>query len=320
MEDLPLVPAMKIIGYLSIEDVLNLKLVNKWFNQIINGNVRINDLVLSNYDELPYHKIWFYTCDLISLKNLIKYDSDSDYIDFNQPIFGQVRQLFIYRTVINLETFGLFDRLVHLEIIDSYIKSINDISFPPSVLSILRAPMLEIFNLAGFNSDKTIQIDSTKLQALKLYGSSVGLVNPESITYLEVAWYTQCKDFLPSCINLQHFYCDNLKSDDLNKFNLIKNLSELKSIHLDRSTNAFISLAKEKQRFNKDLKVYFHNLEFDELRKRLGHTDLEDFSIDNDTILYYAEQYSRLKFNELHGGLNFNDLSINMDHIWNIYR
>ena len=31
MEDLALVPAMKVINYLSIEDILKLKLVNKWF-------------------------------------------------------------------------------------------------------------------------------------------------------------------------------------------------------------------------------------------------------------------------------------------------
>ena len=74
MDDLPLMPAMKIIDYLSIEDVLNLKLLNKWFYKIINGNVRIKELVISSHDRVPYNTRWFYTYDLINLENLVRYD------------------------------------------------------------------------------------------------------------------------------------------------------------------------------------------------------------------------------------------------------
>ena len=86
MEVLPLVPAIKIIDYLSIEDILNLKLVNKWFNQFINDNVKIEHLVLSNNGHVPYNRIFFYTWHPINLQHLIEYDMEDDYLNFNRPL------------------------------------------------------------------------------------------------------------------------------------------------------------------------------------------------------------------------------------------
>ena len=153
MNDLPLIPAMKIIDYLSFEDVLNLKLVNKWFYGIINENVKIKELVISTNYDLPPNRRWFYSYDLINLQNLIKYDlfhneldnNDSDntdsnnnvYLNLNQPILGQLKQLCIFNTKIILETLNSLDRLAHLEIFKSEIKSITD-------NNVLSLPMLEI--------------------------------------------------------------------------------------------------------------------------------------------------------------------------------
>ena len=127
------------------------------------------------------------------------------------------------------------------------------------------------------------------------------MVHPESITYLEVTDYNNCKKFLHSCINLQHFYCRDLDiSFNLNEFNLINNLSKLKSIHLDKSRETFDSLVKEKNHFNKDLKIYFLNLEFDELPDGLDdlQDELDDIVLgdylDWELIEFYAEHYSRL--------------------------
>ena len=151
MEDLPQIPVMKIIDYLSIEDILNLKLVNKWFYQIINENVRINDLVISTQDDLPYNRRWFYTCDLINLKDSIKYVSNYNIylnLNLNKPVLSQLKQLFISYTPITLKTLNSLDRLVHLEIIECKIENI--FSFFPECISdnnVLSLPMLEIFNL-----------------------------------------------------------------------------------------------------------------------------------------------------------------------------
>ena len=288
MEGLPLVPAIKIIDYLSIEDILNLKLVNKWFNQFINDNVKIEHLVLSNNGHVPYNRIFFYTWHPINLQHLIEYDMEDDYLNFDRPlILSQLKQLYIKSCNITLETLNSLDGLVHLEIINSEIMSIAN-------SDVLRLPMLEILNLNESDNDSNLLVDSTKLQALKICTFCVDLVHPESITFLEVNWYSECEHFLPKCINLQHFYCRDLDSIVLSEFNLIKNLSKLESIHLDKPSATFVSLVNEKMRFNKDLRIYFLNLEFDELPKRLADTDLEDFFIDNDTIQYYAEHYSRL--------------------------
>ena len=104
-----------------------MKLVNKKFHQIINGNVRIKDLVISDCGHLPCNRRWFYTYDLISLRHLIKYEFvDNVYLNLNKPILSQLKQLFIYWTTISLETLNALDRLVHLEIVSSNIKCITD--------------------------------------------------------------------------------------------------------------------------------------------------------------------------------------------------
>ena len=302
MDDLPLIPTLNIINYLSIKDILNLKLVNKWFYQFINENVRIKELVIAPHDCAPYHRRWFYTCDLISLQNLIKYDYHCNvYFNLNQPFLSKLKQLYLYYIGISLETLNSLDQLVHLEIIDSYIDSITD-------KDVLSLPMLEIFNYEDSECNEYIIIDSTKLQRLRLYcphlfDNNIKIVHPESITYIEFYFYYSYTDLLSSCINLQHLYCHSIDSGDLEEFNLIKNLSKLKSIHLNASREAFASLAKEKKCFNKDLKIYFRSLEFDEpdelpdeLRDGPDESDCaEDRDcLDENLIPYYVEYYSRL--------------------------
>ena len=307
MEDILLVPEMKIIDYLSIEDILNLKLVNKRFYQCINENVSIKDLALTSDYDLLYSRRWFYTYDLINLQNLIKYVlHDNVYLNLNQPILSQLKQLFIYKTKISLETLNSLDGLVHLEIFKSEIKSITE-------NNVLSLPMLEILNLNWSEYDNNLLIDSKKLQRLKLHRNAVELVHPESITYLEVEYYNCCKKFLPSCTNLEHFYCCDL--DDLNEFNLIKNLPKLKSIHFDQPKETFVSLINEKKRLNKDLKIYFLNLEFDELPDRLYNSSLGQY-IDEDLIPYYAEHYSKLADHcPFVNSVNYNDLERCFDQI-----
>ena len=297
MDDLSLIPAMKIIDYLSIEDILNLKLVNKWFYHIINGNVRIKDLVISSHHYVPYNTRWFYTCDLISLQHLIKYDYYSNvYLNLNKPFVSKFKQLYLYYIGISLEILNSLNQLVHLEINHSYIYHTTD-------NSVLSLPMLEILNFDSPEYNKYLIIDSTKLQRLRLYQRNVSIVHPESVTYLEFYFYYSYTDLLSSCINLQHLYCYSIDSSDLKEFNLIKNLSKLKSIHLNASRGAFASLAKEKKCFNKDLKIYFRSLEFDEpdelpdgLRDGPDNRDYSETRafLDENLIPYYVEYYSRL--------------------------
>ena len=295
MDDLPLIPAKKIIDYLLIEDVLNLKLVNKWFYQFINGNVRIKDLVMTTHDLSPNRR-WFYTYDLINLQNLLEYDLDVNvYLNLNQPILGQLKQLCIFNTRIILETLNSLDRLAHLEIVNSEIKSITE-------NNVLSLPMLEILNL-DLNWSKNhnnLIIDSTKLRAIKLYQTGVSFIHSENITYLEVDYYYKnCEIILPSCINLQHFYCRDL--NNFNEFNLIKNLPKLKSIHFDGPEETFDSLINEKKRLNKDLEIHFFNFKFDELPDDLpdemgaeGFDGYIDELPEDHLHSYYAKYYSRL--------------------------
>ena len=124
MEGLPLIPAMKIIDYLSIKDVLNLKLVNK--------SIRLLMRIWESNIYLYLLMIHFLTKDgfilMIQLINrfLFKYCPKKHvYLNLNQPVLSQLKQLFILSTIINLETLNSFDRLVHLEISESTIKSIS---------------------------------------------------------------------------------------------------------------------------------------------------------------------------------------------------
>ena len=328
MDNLPLIPAMKITDYLSIKDILNLRMVNKWFYQIINENVKIKELVISTHVDSPYNRRWFYTYDLISPQNLIKYDADLDdsirsdqpSLNLNKPILDQLKQLYLYFTRITLETLNSLDRLVHLEIVYSKIMNITE-------NNVLRLPMLEILNLYWSGYDNKILIDSTKLQRLKLHRNSVELVHPESITYLEVEYYNCCKKFLPSCTNLEHFYCCGLDSDldsfNLNEFNLIKNLPKLKSIHFDQPKETFVSLINEKKRLNKDLEIYFSNFKFDELPDELPNelpAERSDGYIDelleDHLHSYYAKHYSRLADNcPFVESINYSLLEIYFDKI-----
>ena len=201
MDDLPLLPTLEIFDYLSIDEILNLKLVNKWFYQIINENVRIKELVISTHDYVPYNTRWFYTCDLISLQHLIKYDYHSNvYLNLNQPFLSKLKLLYINDTGISLETLNSLDQLVHLEIIDSNIYRTTD-------NDVLSLPLLEILNcdedVDAASHHEYLTIDSTKLQRLRLYcpypfDNNIKIVHPESITYLELYYYYNYKDLLSS--------------------------------------------------------------------------------------------------------------------------
>ena len=289
MDDLPLVPAIKIIDYLSTEDILNLKLVNKWFYQIINENVKIKDLVISDQNDLPYNRICFYTCDQIRLQHLIKCNSNNNvYFNLNRPAilsqFKHLKQLYIYKSNVTLETLNSLDGLVHLEIKYSKIKSL-------ARKKELSLPMLEILNLDATKFYFAPVIDSVKLQRLRLINFVVKLVHPESITHLEVDDFNNCEFFLSSCINLQHFYCYYSKRYMFLEINMVKNFPNLKSIHLDESKDEFVSLVNEKKRLKKDLKIYFHNLEFDEVPTRsFSNGKFLDLILSKS----YAENYSRL--------------------------
>lgn len=52
------------------------------------------------------------------------------------------------------------------------------------------------------------------------------------------------------------------------------------------------SLIHEKERFNKDLKIYFCNLELDELPNELNSTNMS--FLNSNTINLYAQHYSKL--------------------------
>ena len=118
MENLTKVPADNIIKYLPINDIMSLKMVNEHWRDMVNEYVRINELVISSVDCLPFERIWFYTCVLISLKNLLKYDLfDNVHLNLNQPIFSRLKQLYI-RRLTDLswmpEIDGLFWKLAQL--------------------------------------------------------------------------------------------------------------------------------------------------------------------------------------------------------------
>ena len=323
MEDLPLIPTMKIIDYLLNKDILNLKLVNKWFYQLINENVRIKNLVISDY--LPCNRRWFYNCDLINPQDSIKYDDLNKNVCFNprktkaaqiwthyiqlnrikkylglsrvnlhQPILSQLKQLYIYKINIDVKKLNSLDQLVHLEIINSEIQSVTD-------NYVLKLPMLEILNLE-INSNKkcVLLVDSTKLQKLKLKlnRTRFKLVHPESIIYMEIDDYAHYLDFLPLLSNLQHFYCLRLQSVHLINFDLIQNLSNLKSIHIGPPKRSFIRLTESKKRFNKDLKIYYFNLDSD----KLDELDIALIEVDSclggylaePLAILYNKYYSRL--------------------------
>ena len=205
------------------------------------------------------------------------------YLNLNQPILKQLKQLGIYGITINLETLNSLGRLVHLEIVKCEIEELHNNVLSLSLLEILK---LDTLKYIGF---KNLLVASTKLQRLKLKGSYVQLAEAKRITYLDVDSYSVCQNFLPSCINLQYFYCNNLNSVDLQRFKLVKNLSKLKSIHFD-ANKVLVSLVVEKQYFNKDLKFYFRNLELSD--DMLAKSDRQ--LVGKSMAKLYAQYYSRL--------------------------
>ena len=311
MEDLPLVPAMKIIGYLSIEEISKLKLVNKWFYQLINENVKIENLVISTYDDLPYNRRWFYTYDLVSLQQLIENKSfrQTSLLLKQSIISNQLKRLYIYEAQILLEVLNSFDKLIHLEMIDFAVESITR-------NNVLRLPMLEILYLEWSNEfglENLLVIDLPKLRRFKLqssciHGSFMELTHPDSIQCLEVNSFDECRNFLSFCINLQHFYCANLYLDNLNNFiKPVRKLTKLRSIHLNGEKDVYAILELKKESFNKDLKIHFGNLEIGVLPDEL---DFDNWSIlDHKMINLYAKYYSKLADYCPHvSEINYNDL------------
>ena len=129
MNELPVEILSILLNQLDLYSILNCKLVNKEFYSTILNYVRIKDeLIISNNKYLPLNKRWFFTYQPINLRNLIRSNClNQTEFKLNQPIIShQLKRLYIFISYITVESLNRFNRLQHLEIIDSTIKKIND--------------------------------------------------------------------------------------------------------------------------------------------------------------------------------------------------
>ena len=259
-----------ILNQLSLDDILNCKLVNKQFYSIIVNHVRIKDeLVVSDCDYLPLNRRWFYTYHFISLYNLIKFEC-LDQIEFmlNQSIISnQLKQFYVYESCISFKLLNHFKRLEQLEIVKSFIQNEHG-------ENILKLPNLKIFFIRFLHLPEShlrskltqnLVFDLPNLRKLKIDGFheafEFSLKDATNLSHLELKHFSNSSKFIESAINLEYFYCEHLEEQDL-KGNLLEKFEKLKSISLNYyCSHAFVAMKRQREEFNRNFKIYYLGIE-----------------------------------------------------------
>ena len=150
--------------------------------------------------------------------------------------------------------------------------------------------------------DENLTFNLPSLQKLKIDGFNLKLKDA-NLNYLESRCFSDCTHFIGSAINLEHLYCDEIKLENLRP-NLLQKLNKLKSISFNQNENTFYELKRQKEQFNKNLKIYFLCIESNATPSfaylRYLNDELLEYCINNyDRIVDICPFIELLDFNDL---------------------
>ena len=281
-----------------VDQLLNCKTVCKKWYSIIHETIRLNSLVIS---EVKYHRIlsekWFDPNESIQFLYDYRYKASSLNLgivkfDMKQPLFSQLKKLFVYYGNIWANSINC---LRHLEVLGLKLTSL--VSETDASLNL---PNLKIFSLVNNDHYQNLTLNCPKLKKLAYFRNygSLSFIHPESIKELHAC----CReDFIYNLINCEYLYIEYYRYEPFDR-NILLKLTKLKELHLDTkdfgSVNSFIDQKSSLKRTN--LKIYFLSLLSDSVSPNILNQIAYSFdreSIDIDSIQFYGPNYLNLTNN-----------------------
>ena len=255
ISDLPTEIFAKIFNQIyPIKQLVQLKLVCKrWYSIAI--NLRVKNLVISS-SSLSNSKYW-YTYNYIDFSYLIKNDQDLDAIQLklSQPLFDNLKSLYIYGVhdkVLFTNFLNRFQFLEHLEVVYSKLKDDDK-----NRCTLLNLKNLRILNISDAINDVII-LDTPRLVRFRLSLTnydSISIKHPESIQYFETYRFI---NLIKTFTNLEHLFVRNISQLD---GDFLSNLSRLKEIHFDGKKDVFYDLRKQKKLFKRnEVKLFYFGI------------------------------------------------------------
>ena len=300
LNDLPVLPFEKILGYLNLEDRIKSMAVSRRWYMVIDS-FRTKSLC---YSDRPIGFI-FEKNRLISgafAQNFIMSPRFELFFNaFGQSILFNLKHLRLCGldlTVANrisvfvqtIESFGQLEEL-NLFYLNLHVESEPLIEFQ------LNLPMLKQVQLDYLYDIAKFALDAPKLTKVKLaedfpFCLKLELVHPESVEILMIRGIRFAIENLKDLKNLKHLYCgpeDELYLIDLS---FLSGLKQLKEIHLTDG-RSFFEAFEQKQRLGcVDLKIYLWGCLLNDLDDPAINFELDYF--DEEIFGFLAENPSRL--------------------------
>ena len=248
LDDLPVLPFEKILGYLSLEERIRLRRVSRRWHKTIDS-FRLRILCCSSVQAGFIMEKSRWLSGRFAQNFIHSLRIDSFFRTLDQSILAGLKHLRLcdFNDKTGL-AFGLLHQLEELDLIrynylvpDGYLK--------------LHLPTLKAIQLHDIFGLKTLYFGAPKLQKIKLFNWSAGIrlhvLNGGSVEWLstDLIEENQIKEFK----NLKYLYIDDVCVDST----LLADLDQLKEIHLAYwlSVKGFL---EQKQQYDRtDLKIFY---------------------------------------------------------------
>lgn len=259
MNDLPNECLLRIFELVEpIEQIANCRLVCKQWYSVLSG-LRLKTLVIASCASLPNSR-WWYTYGQVNCRHLIRSEQtlESIQLKLNQPLFNNLRALFIYGVhdkSLLASSLSKFQQLEQLEVIYSQLKN------EASAECVLSLRNLRILNLGDAINDRIV-LDTPRLTCVKINLSNIEKITfrfPERIRHFESLRYS---DHIKNFVNLEVLKLKNINvlDDDF-----LEHFGQLKELHFDTKKEIFYVLKHQKRVYRRNaLKLFYFGVHLDE--------------------------------------------------------
>ena len=306
MDKLPLELFYHLFEYLDLDELFNLRLTCKEFNEMLKEfrirELRFFDPNIKTYDVIKIRKRnWFYSNQLVNPNNLINISKS---FILNPTLFNvnHLKRLKIYGfgnsinyksdkycypdkdndfklvcSRFNLQTINKFNQLEHLEMqLGVLVESIH--------LELTNLKILKIYLPKNF--DSFIEINAPILQALKLslYQNAFELIkfcHPQSVQYLSINVYNSYFLIFKNITCLVSYFAHKLDS------NVLSNYTRLNELHFQADYENVLAKIVQ-QNLNNGLKIYMSGV-------RLVDGKIIDDVFKNNEESFLFKNYSNLE-------------------------
>lgn len=253
-----------ILKCLSVNDILNCRLVNKQFYSVVKA-LKLSSLVISDHSFRARH---FHSYLLVDYHHLVKINTYRPFEPIlNEKIFLNLKSLFVdfSRVCMEIESSESINRFRRLERLE--LNGLNLKNLPNFVISL---PFLKTLSIQNFDSysppnqpDCKIVINSPNLRNLKIANRKtykISFVFAECVRFLEIF---EWQDFVCDLVKLEYFYCARTKGL-ANERDFLCKLERLKEVHMDAQKHVFDDLVEQKRRLRRqNPKIFVLGVDFE---------------------------------------------------------